>query len=376
MKTLLHSRLLLVASLAVGMAFVATQVSAECSPSDRSTAEQSYSTAYQFVTANQWAEAIPSLNEAVKACPEHWESVELLAAAHMRVKEFNDAADWYERLVDGAYEGIIADVLPRILSPYGYVLLQNRDWERAEKVYEAILGSDPNNLEAHERLVYAYDRSGNRRKAIEHLEALFAMTEGAAQQDYAKKIGNAYKFLNDNENAKLWFDMAGGGSSGEFSIGLDHMKKKQWSEGADSFRGYLVGKPDNASAWRNLGLCLQQLGRMSEAVEAYQKALEIEPDRHAVARDLGFLYLDSAQYSKAGALAQTALDTWPAEDEYKDAMYYLMGKVLEKRDSNYEGAIAMFREARDDPYWGSRANSEIGRQNQLIEIRDKRQGGR
>ena len=57
-------------------------------------------------------------------------------------------------------------------------------------------------------------------------------------------------------------------------------------------------------------------------------------------------------------------------------MYYLMGKVLEKRDGNYEGAIAMFREARDDPYWGSRANSEIGRQNQLIEIRDKRQGGR
>jgi hypothetical protein len=55
-------------------------------------------------------------------------------------------------------------------------------------------------------------------------------------------------------------------------------------------------------------------------------------------------------------------------------MFYLMGKVYEKRDGDYESAIRMFEQARSDPAWGSFAVREIDRQQQLIAIRDARKG--
>ena len=38
----------------------------DCLETDRQMAQQYYSTAYQFVSMNQWAEAIPSLEDAVE----------------------------------------------------------------------------------------------------------------------------------------------------------------------------------------------------------------------------------------------------------------------------------------------------------------------
>lgn len=351
---------------------VAGRAGAECAPTDLNTAEQGYSTAYQFVTAGQWAEAIPSLVEATKACPEHWPSLELLAQAYARTDAFVDAADWYQKLIDGQCAGILARADMRILQGYGYVLLRNRNWPVAEQAYEAILGQDPDNREAHERLVYCYDRSGNRRKAIVHLEALYVMSTGEAQADYATKIGNAYKFLGDNEKAKQWFELGGGAASGMFSIGVENMNKQKWQAAVDAFTAFLEGKSDSAPAWKNLGVSLQRLGRTQEAIDAFKKTLELDAERHDVVSNLGFLYADLDRWTDVAALAKPALDGWPEDDQYKDRMRFLMAKVYEKRDANYEAAIELFRAAQDDPVLGDRAANEITRQRQLIEIRDKK----
>lgn len=365
------------ASLAVVVAATLPSAArAECSPSELNTAQNAYQTAYQFVQANQWAEAIPSLDEALGACPDHWPSVELMAGAKMRVKDYTAAGDNYARLIEGSYEGVLARVEERILAPYGFVLLKNRNWGEAERVFEAILTHDPANKDAHERLVYAYTNDDDLRQAIEHLEALYAMTTGEEQSKNAQRIGKAYDKLGDSDSAKEWYALGGGGASGQFKIALEHFNKKEWAQAAEAFEGFLAGKPNSAPAWKNLGQTYQQLGRLQDAVDAYQKALAIKPDRHDVTSNLGFLYSDLSQWDKAAQIAQNALATWGDDVSEKDGMYFLMGKVLEKRDANYEEAIEMFREARDDPYWGDLAVKEITRQEQLIEIRNmkKNQG--
>lgn len=342
---------------------------AECSPSELSTAQQNYQTAYQFVQANQWAEAIPSLEKSLEACPDHWPSVELMAGAKMRVREFTEAGDLYARLIEDNYGGVLASVESRILGPYGFVLLRNRNWSEAERVYEALLTHDPANEDAHEKLVYAYSNSGDLRQAIEHLEALYAMKTGEEQNEVANRIGKAYETLGDVSLAREWFSVGGGGSRGLFKIAIDHFNAKEWSEAAEAFEQFLEGKPESHAAWKNLGQTYQQMGKLQDAVAAYQKALEIKPDRHDVTSRLGFLYSDMSQWSKAGALAENALANWSDDVSEKDSMYFLMGKVLEKRDEAYERAIEMFEQAKDDPYWGELAVQEIDRQQQLIEIR-------
>ena len=361
-------------ALVAATTLAAAPAQAQCSPSELNTAQQSYSTAYQFVQANQWAEAIPSLEKAVEACPEHWESVELIAQAKMRTNSFTEAGDWYAKLIEGKYEGVLARVENRILAPYGFVLLKNRNWREAEKVYETILTHDPANKDAHERLVYAYRNSDDLRNAIEHLEALYAMETGPKQQEIANRIGKAYESLGEAASAKQWYELGGGGSTGMFKIGLDHFNNQEWQEAADAFRKFLDKRPESAAAWKNLAQSLQQLGELQEAVDAYRKALELQPDRHDVASSLGFLYSDLKQWNKAAELAEDALANWSDEVPEKDSMYFLMGKILEKRDANYREAIRMFEEAKDDPYWGDLAVKEIDRQQQLIEIQ-RMQGG-
>jgi tetratricopeptide (TPR) repeat protein len=223
-------------------------------------------------------------------------------------------------------------------------------------------------VKAHERLVYAYSNSGALRAAIDHLEILYGMTEGDEQNEYAKKIGKAYDQLGDKEESNQWYQTAGGGS-GLFAVGVNQMHRKEWTQAAETFAKYVDDKPTSVAGWKNLGQCRSAAKQYPEAIAAFEKALELDPGRHDVATALGFAYSESGQWADAGRIASVAVRDWPASDEQIGAMYYLMGKVYEKRDSDFEQAINMFEKARGDSYWGDQAVREIARQRQLIEIR-------
>lgn len=342
----------------------------ECSATAKASAEQAYSTAYQFVANKQWADAIPSLEEALASCPTHWPSVELMAGAVMRQKKYAEAAKYYGQLVEGQYGGRMAAVEMRVLKPYGFVLLQSEQWEKADEVYHTILLHDPYNYDAHDKLRYRYEKAGDTASAIEHLLKMYEFAEESDKETVARLLGDAYKKLGDNDSAAEWYAEGGGATSGMFKIGVDHMRAKEWDKAVEAFETYLEGKPDSVPALKNLGQCYQALKQSERAIEAFERALEVEPKRYDVASALGFLYDETRQWGKAGVIARDAVDNWPREEDKLGGMYYLMGRVLEKRDQNYEGAIAMFEKALNDPYWGKFAREEIKRQQQFIQIRE------
>ncbi len=348
----------------------------ECTPTAQAEAEQAYSTAYQFVTANQWAEAIPSLEQAIAACPSHWSSVELLAGASMRVKKMGAAQKNYRALIDGKFKGDMATADQRVLSAYGYVLLRNKNWSEGEKVFQTILVQDPANLEAHDRLAICYKSWRKPEKSIEHLEKLYDLhTDEAKKVEVAKRLGEAYKGLGDNAQATAWLGKSGGGGgSSLFGVGVDHMKKKEWQQAADVFKKFVAEKPDSAAGWKNLGQCYQKLSMTNEAASAYEKTLELDRSKHDVMSRLGLLYLDMGRFNGAGKLSEEAINGWSKDDPELGAMYYLQGKVYEKRDENYQAAISMFEKALGDSHWGDPARREIERQEQLIRIKEM-QGG-
>jgi tetratricopeptide (TPR) repeat protein len=348
--------------------------SAECSPTDLSSAEQSYSTARALGDAGQWEDAIPSLERALEYCREHDASMQLMAFAQMQAKHYGPAAEYFQKLVDMKYEGEIGKADLNTLRAYGFVLLNLNNWSGAERVYRAVLAQDPMNKEAHERLVYAYDKSGNTAMGISHLEALYNMSEGEEASKHAKRIGAAYKKIGEESSAKEWYDLAGGGASGQFSFGLDHMEREEWAKAAESFESYLHGQPESVSAMKNLGICYDRLGRKADAAEVFSRGLEADPERRDIATSLALAYSDLEKWSDVASVAGPAVENWSANEPGKGAMFYLMGKVYEKRDGDYESAIRMFEQARSDPAWGSFAVREIDRQQQLIVIRDARKG--
>jgi tetratricopeptide (TPR) repeat protein len=361
-------------SLVVFSSVFALGASAECSPTDLSSAEQSYSTARALGDAGQWEDAIPSLERALEFCPEHEASLQLLAFARMQAKQYGPAAESFQKLIEMKYEGEIGSADLNTLRAYGFVLLNLNNWSGAERVYRAVLAQDPMNKEAHERLVYAYDKSGNTAMGISHLEALYNLSEGEEASKHAKRIGAAYKKVGEEASAKEWYALAGGGASGQFAFGLDHMERQEWAKAAESFESYLQGQPESVSAMKNLGICYDRLGRKADAAEVFARGLEVDPERRDIATSLALAYSDLEKWSDVAAVAGPAVENWSANEPGKGAMFYLMGKVYEKRDGDYESAIRMFEQARSDPAWGSFAVREIDRQEQLIAIRDARKG--
>jgi tetratricopeptide (TPR) repeat protein len=348
---------------------------AECSPTDLSAAEQSYSTARVLADAGQWADAIPALERALDSCPEHLASIQLIAFAEMQSKNYGAAGRYFQAQIDLQFDGVTANADLNTLRPFGFVLLQLGNWTAAVRVYESILEHDPENAEAHERLVYAYDKSGNTTLAIPHLEALFhSAATDEDQQKMAKRIGAAYKKIGEDGSAKEWYALAGGGASGQFTFGLEHMNRKEWGKAAESFESYVEGQPTSVSALKNLGICYDQLGRKADAAATYGKAYELAPERPDIAASLALAYSDLERWTDVAAIVEPAVANWPETEASKGAMYYLMGKVYEKRDGDYESAISMFEKARSDAHWGSFAAREIERQQQLIAIRDARKG--
>lgn len=352
---------------------------AECSPSASAAARQSYDTAYAFVQQGKWNTAIKHLVSAQESCPEHWESKELLAQAYMRTKKYDEAAVEYEGLVAGKYDGRVADCEVRVLRGYGFALLKTNQASKAEEVYSVYHEKEPMAEEPLQRLVYVYEATKRYPEAIEYEMMLYDMNP--TDHEYAKKIGDLYKKSGDNSSASEWYSKAaaeGVATSGSFTVGREAMQAGRYADAVPAFQDYLKGQPKSVAGWQNLGYCYTKMGQRKDAISAYESALAIDPTKHSIHSSLGFLYLDEGRVEDAERLAADAVANWPASDVKKPDMYYLMGRVLERK-GEYRTAIDMFDEVVSDPFWGPQAEDQIDRQRQLMAreeaLRESGQGG-
>lgn len=81
-------------------------------------------------------------------------------------------------------------------------------------------------------------------------------------------------------------------------------RERQWTEAQALLEKVTAEEPDNAAAWRSLGLCYLAQQRPEPAVTALEKAVSLEPDNAESHLQLGHAYGLSA--TKAGLFAKLA----------------------------------------------------------------------
>jgi Flp pilus assembly protein TadD len=64
----------------------------------------------------------------------------------------------------------------------------------------------------------------------------------------------------------------------QVAFGITVAQKGLWKEATQRWESATVTDPSYASAWNNLGIGYEQLGRFDDARKAYEKALELEPN--------------------------------------------------------------------------------------------------
>ncbi len=89
------------------------------------------------------------------------------------------------------------------------------------------------------------------------------------------------------------------------------IQRRDWASVEKFARAAAEREPTAASAWNNLAIGLEELGRTSEAETAYRRASEVDPEDYRALFNLGILLRKSARYDQAAAIQENVLTRAP-----------------------------------------------------------------
>ncbi|MFW5960509.1 MAG: tetratricopeptide repeat protein, partial [Chitinivibrionales bacterium] len=114
-------------------------------------------------------------------------------------------------------------------------------------------------------------------------------------------------------------------------------------------------KPDDVSAWNNLGYVKLSQGKSEEAVYAFKKGLDIEPDNHGTLLNLGNCYENTGNSEKAIECFRRAVELRP---DFYEGWFNLGNQHLSRRE--YPDAVYAYKRALKYEPESSSARKNIG----------------
>ena len=178
-------------------------------------------------------------------------------------------------------------VLPNELQDVAIVARKNLEqgkYKTAEKQYQTVLASDPNNLDALSNLGIVYFRSGKTRSAESTLKKALAI---APNDDFVLT-----------------------------TLGIVHYRQSKFDEALKELRKAIEINPNSATAHNYLGITASQKGRQQEAEKEMLQAIAKDPNYADAHFNLAVILIttqpSSRELAKEHYTRATALGTQPS----------------------------------------------------------------
>ena len=353
------------------------QAVAQCSPGQKQEADLAYASAYEFLKAQQWEQAIPRLESILEVCPTHVNSLRGLGTAYKGLGRLEEARDTFIELINVRSDE--AEALD--YGNLGGVYAKLKDYQNARSQYMHAQALAPDDCSILFNLGMLHMGVQDYRNAVETLEHTLEECLQVREQvlpNLAKaceKAAAKEKSIGNNDRAQLYREkhqqyagIAGGSTS--YDLVRKHMRDKNFTEAVKLLEQILAEDPSHSAAWLSLARCQDQLGKDSEAITAYERRLELRPDDENTTADLIILYAETGQCQKAISLAQAGKERFePKGREHLAGIYFGWGMGLSCA-KEYEAAKEKFRLSANSgvPKWSSPAQQQLQRQNELIEF--------
>ena len=181
------------------------------------------------------------------------------------------------------------------------------EFDKAEQLYQRLLTTKPDHVEALHFLGVLYHQRGQSERAVKSIKAAIALAPNYA--DAHNNLGNVLKESNQLEPALR------------------------------AYRRVVAINPDHADAWNNLGVLLRGQGHYDEADKAYAAALALNPTLAVAWQNRGNLLARINRLEDAVAAYSRVLALQPRNT----AAYDALGKTL-YRARKVEQAIEVYRQ--------------------------------
>jgi golgin subfamily B member 1 len=177
--------------------------------------------------------------------------------------------------------------------------------DRAARVYEKILGADPDNVQAAEALTPVYEEAHDARKLVSVLEVRFAhATDEESKIQLLRRIGRVF------EERLRQPDVAFERYLEAFSLAPTHDEARTdverlaeetngWDRLVSGFESAIAAVPDphqSVPIRLSYGQTLAQLARIDDAIEQFRLVYEIESDNLDAITALGDLYVRTERF--------------------------------------------------------------------------------
>ena len=156
--------------------------------------------------------------------------------------------------------------------------------------------------------------------------------------------GNSYFEKGDYEKAIMAYEKAierNPEDAGAYkNLGITHTRRGDYERAITAYEIAIERNPEDAKAYFNLGYNYGERGDYEKAITAYEKAIELNPEDAEAYFNLGYNYGERGDYEKAIMAYEKAIELNP---EYANA-YYNLGYIYSER-GDYEKAITAYEKA-------------------------------
>jgi protein O-GlcNAc transferase len=204
----------------------------------------------------------------------------------------------------------------------------------AESLYKAILGVDPDHVDALRSLGVLAHSAHKYDAAIDLIRKAIGLDPSNAQSHV--NLADALKKKGEFDAAIASYHTAIA-LSPKFVAAYDRLaatllNRADYADAAQIYQHLLEINPDNANAHQNLGLALAAQSKFDEAVECYRRAISLKPDSHEIHNNLANVLVKQEKFDSALESCREAIalkkDFHPATVTLGNILF-LLGKTDE-----------------------------------------------
>lgn len=248
-----------------------------------------------------YPEAIEYYNLFLSSYPDHKEASENLANVYYIEHNPEKACEIYANIYK-KYPSAFTDY-----DKYGMALFDTKQYKAAAEMLEKALVDDENNEVVNAKLALTYQNLNDNYKSLEYFKKTFEINPQltSLKFDYANLLGNMGKY----------------------------------DEAIAQYKDYIAAFPDDADAYRNLGLVYKSMNNNELALFNFEKAYSKDSSNVETKKELALAYHTKKDYVNALKFYDFALKSDP------DNIELLANKALTLHAmKNYVAAIELYKE--------------------------------
>lgn len=373
LNTGVSSLIVLVLMLASGTA------QAVCQPGQMQEANLAYQSAAQFLSAQQWDQAISRLNSIVKVCPEHVDASRGLGTAFVGKADYIQAIGWFNKVVALRGNEVQAGDFANLGKSYAKLKKYKEaraEYMKAQKLEPDDCGvlfnlgvmhyASKYNAQSVEVLQHALEVCPQYRAAI--LKQLSASATAATKQQ--KQMGNNEKAAYYTNLINQYGGEAGGSTT--YDLVKKKMAAKQYNEAVVLLKQMLAKNPAQPNAWLTLARAHDAAGDKAGSIAAYEKYFGLKPNDTKNYGTYIQVMVEGGQCSAAATRAAAGSKKFVSQGRRALAsIHYSWGLALECQ-KDYAGAKIQFQKAASSgnkDYSGPGA-IQVGRMEDFLKMTD------